>query len=31
MKYIKTAKYDNQFLLDNMMGPNAMKIAEQLT
>ena len=31
MKYIKTAQYDKQFLLDNMMGPNAMKILEQLT
>jgi cyclopropane fatty-acyl-phospholipid synthase-like methyltransferase len=31
LKYIKTAKYDKQFLLDNMMGPNAMKIVEQLT
>jgi cyclopropane fatty-acyl-phospholipid synthase-like methyltransferase len=31
MKYIKTGKYDKQFLLDNMMGPNAMKIAEELT
>ncbi len=31
MKYIKTGNYDKQFLLDNMMGPNAMKIAEELT
>ncbi len=30
MKYIKTAKYDKQFLLDNMMGPNAMKILEEM-
>ncbi|NLT27608.1 MAG: SAM-dependent methyltransferase, partial [Dehalococcoidales bacterium] len=31
MKYIRTIKYDNQFLLDNMMGPNAMKILEEMT
>ena len=31
MKYIKTTKYDKQFLLDNMMGPNAMKILEEMT
>ncbi len=31
MKYIRTAKYDKQFLFDNMMGPNAMKIVEELT
>ncbi|MDD4924468.1 MAG: methyltransferase domain-containing protein [Dehalococcoidales bacterium] len=31
MKYIKTSKYDKQFLLDNMMGPNAMKILEEMT
>ena len=31
MKYIKTAEYDKQFLLDNMMGPNAVKIVEELT
>ncbi len=30
MKYIKTAKYDKQFLSDNMMGPNAMKIVEEM-
>ncbi len=31
MKYIKTGNYDQKFLFDNMMGPNAMKIVEQLT
>jgi cyclopropane fatty-acyl-phospholipid synthase-like methyltransferase len=31
LKYIKTSKYDKQFLSDNLMGPNAMKIVEQLT
>jgi cyclopropane fatty-acyl-phospholipid synthase-like methyltransferase len=31
MKYIKTGKYDKQFLLDNMMGPNSIKIVEELT
>jgi cyclopropane fatty-acyl-phospholipid synthase-like methyltransferase len=31
LKYIKTGKYDQKFLFNNMMGPNAMKIAEQLT
>jgi cyclopropane fatty-acyl-phospholipid synthase-like methyltransferase len=30
LKYIKTAKYDKQFLSDNMMGPNAMKIVEEM-
>lgn len=31
MKFIKSAQYDKQFLLDNMMGPNALKILEELT
>jgi cyclopropane fatty-acyl-phospholipid synthase-like methyltransferase len=30
-KYIKSQAYDRQFLLDNMMGPNALKILEELT
>jgi len=30
MEYIKSQAYDRQFLLDNMMGPNAMKILEEL-
>jgi cyclopropane fatty-acyl-phospholipid synthase-like methyltransferase len=29
-KYAKSQAYDRQFLLDNMMGPNAMKILEEL-
>jgi len=31
MKYTKSQTYERQFLLDNMMGPNAMKILEELT
>ncbi len=31
MEYTKSEAYDRQFLLDNMMGPNAMKILEELT
>ena len=31
MKYPKSQTYDRQFLLDNMMGPNAMKILEEMT
>ena len=31
MEYTKSQTYDRQFLLDNMMGPNAMKILEELT
>lgn len=31
MKYTKSQTYDSQFLLDNMMGPNAMKMLEELT
>jgi len=31
MEYTKSKKYDRQFLLDNMMGPNAMKMLEELT
>lgn len=30
MEYIKSQTYDRQFLLDNMMGPNAIKILEEL-
>lgn len=30
-KYIKSQAYDRRFLLDNMMGPNAIKILEELT
>ena len=26
MKYPKSEQYDKQFLLENMMGPNALKI-----
>lgn len=29
-KYIKSAKYDKQFIEENMMGPNAMWLAEEL-
>jgi len=29
-KYTKSQAYDRQFLLDNMMGPNSMKILEEL-
>jgi cyclopropane fatty-acyl-phospholipid synthase-like methyltransferase len=31
MKYTKAQTYDKQFLLDNMMGPNAIKMLEELT
>lgn len=31
MKYPKSEQYDKQFLLENMMGPNALKILEELT
>lgn len=31
MEYPKTAKYDKQFVKDNLMGPNALKILEELT
>lgn len=31
MKYTRSQTYDRQFLLDNMMGPNAMKMLEELT
>jgi cyclopropane fatty-acyl-phospholipid synthase-like methyltransferase len=31
MKYTKSKTYDKQFLLDNMMGPNAIKMLEELT
>jgi cyclopropane fatty-acyl-phospholipid synthase-like methyltransferase len=27
----KTAKYDKQFVSDNLMGPNALKMVEELT
>ena len=30
MEYTKSQIYDRQFLLDNMMGPNAIKILEEL-
>ena len=28
MKYPKSEQYDKQFLLENMMGPNALKILQ---
>lgn len=31
MKFEKSAKYDVQFVRENMMGPNALKLAEELT
>jgi cyclopropane fatty-acyl-phospholipid synthase-like methyltransferase len=31
MQYPKTAKYDKQFVNDNLMGPNALKMVEELT
>lgn len=31
MNYEKTEKYDKQFVNENLMGPNALKIAEELT
>jgi cyclopropane fatty-acyl-phospholipid synthase-like methyltransferase len=31
MEYTKSRTYDRQFLLDNMMGPNAIKMLEELT
>jgi cyclopropane fatty-acyl-phospholipid synthase-like methyltransferase len=30
MKYLKSSKYDFNFIKDNMMGPNSMKILEEL-
>lgn len=31
MNYPKSQKYDNQFVGDNLMGPNALKMVEELT
>ena len=31
MNYIKTEKYDKNFISENMMGPNSMIIIEELT
>ncbi len=31
MDFKKTAKYDKQFVSDNLMGPNALKMVEELT
>lgn len=31
MKYIKSSRYDNSFIMENMMGPNSMKLLEELT
>ena len=30
-EYIKTNKYDKNFISENMMGPNSLKILEVLT
>ena len=30
MNFIKTNQYDKNFLKENMMGPNAMKILEEI-
>lgn len=30
-EYIKTNKYDKNFISENMMGPNSLKILEELT
>ena len=30
MKYIKSNKYDKRFIKENMMGPNSMKVLEEL-
>lgn len=30
MKYLKSSKYDSDFIKENMMGPNSMKILEEL-
>lgn len=30
MRYLKSEKYDNSFVKENMMGPNSMKILEEL-
>ncbi|UZW15442.1 methyltransferase domain-containing protein [Clostridium pasteurianum] len=30
MKYLKNKKYDTEFMRENMMGPNSMKILEEL-
>ena len=31
MKFLKSEKYDNDFLKENMMGPNSIKLLEDLT
>ncbi|MBC2396782.1 SAM-dependent methyltransferase [Clostridium tetanomorphum] len=31
MEFLKSSKYDNQFVKENMMGPNALKMIEELT
>lgn len=30
MEYLKSCKYDNNFIKDNLMGPNSMKILEEI-
>jgi cyclopropane fatty-acyl-phospholipid synthase-like methyltransferase len=30
MEYLKSKKYDQKFVLDNLMGPNTLKIAEEI-
>ena len=30
MRYPRSEKYDKNFILENMMGPNAMKLAEEM-
>ena len=30
IKYLKSEKYDSDFIKENMMGPNSMKILEEL-
>lgn len=30
-EYIKTNKYDKNFISENMMGPNSLKILDELT
>ena len=31
MKFVKSNKYDKDFVKENMMGPNSMKILEEMT
>lgn len=31
MQFLKSEKYDRQFVIDNMMGPNSLKLIEELT